>query len=61
MNGWFREAATGHLIGIPMSGEGRKRLASVQSAGQLLTKLLALRPFGSAFELRVRQGRAPGP
>ena len=40
---------------------GHKRLASVQSAGHLLTKQLALRPFGSAFELRVRQGRAPGP
>jgi hypothetical protein len=33
----------------------------VQGASRLLTKQLALRPFGSAFELRVRQGRAPGP
>lgn len=32
-----------------------------QGASRLLTKQLALRPFGSAFELRVRQGRAPGP
>ena len=34
---------------------------ATHNAGHLLTKQLALRPFGSAFELRVRQGRAPGP
>ena len=34
---------------------------ATHSAGHLLTRQLALRPFGSAFELRVRQGRAPGP
>jgi hypothetical protein len=34
---------------------------ATHNAGHLLTKQLALRPFGSPFELRVRQGRAPGP
>ena len=60
-NGCSEELHRSTLWGEPTAALGRKRLASVQSAGHLLTKQLALRPFGSAFELRVRQGRTPGP